>query len=169
MYTKLTTQIMYELFEPKKQDLLKREDKLFILSLEAKNIPYEGEMIVYYPGGYIKRYGEIINNKYHSCDMPTKYLAELYSIHKARDVLFENKRKVKGFLNRIFLHTEAPGDLPALVPKALHVHFSKELQESIYNSVQILHPKYIKMLLRKEDKALDIIKRQLLENIILQG
>jgi len=138
MYSKLTKHILSELYKPNICALQKRETIIFKASIEENGEEYGGEMIVYYPGGYLERYGKDKVNGYTAVNMPNKYLAELHNIFREEKTIKANKKLVKGFLNRAFLRAETPGDIPILLPESLHTHFSANLNQTIYNSAPVL-------------------------------
>ena len=161
--------ILDELFTPAEKDIQIREDNLVIEAMEHEKVPFVGNTTIHYPGGYLERYWATAANGWEVINMPGHLIAENNRIIKDRAILKDLKKVVKGFLRRGFLKAETVGDLPALIPENIHNHFPDNLQVAIYNSTPVLNRWAIEQFINQEQEAIRVIRRQLLENVILRG
>jgi len=161
--------IISELFDPAEKALCIREDKMVAEAMEEEKIPFSGSTTIHYPGGYLERHWASLENAWETINLPGHFIAENNRIIDERKKLKELKKIVKGFLRRGFLKAETYGDLPALIPENMHNHFPRALEQVIYNSAQVLNHWAIAQFINAEQEAIKVIRRQLLENVILRG
>jgi len=161
--------ILFELFTPVKKELKEREDNLITTAVEEEGAPFTGSTIIHYPGGYIEKNWPAFSNEWTTINMPEHLIAENNRIIKDKEKCKQLKKLVKCFLQRGFLKAETPGDLPALIPENMHIHFPPELEKEIYDSTQVLNRWAVSQFIAQEQKVIKIIRRQLLENVILRN
>jgi len=168
METEYMEGILSELFHSNETALNAREDTMVIEAMEFEKIPFVGSTVVHYPGGYLERHWASIANEWETINLPEHLIAENTQIIKERAVIKDLQKVVKSFLRRAFLKAETVGDLSVLIPENMHVHFSAQLERAIYNSAPVLNRWAITQFLDQEQEALAVIRRQLLENVILR-